>query len=107
MTFGRFISHTVAIYFNQQFILMIQSIGRASNSKQQIRLVLAIFLMITAIEVINLLTGRMLNQLGNIPRYVPGLRGIILGPFCMAVCSTIFRILFPCVFSAFYYCNMA
>jgi membrane associated rhomboid family serine protease len=36
---------------------------------------------LTAIEVLNLLSGRMLNQLGNIPRYVPGLKGIIFGPF--------------------------
>jgi membrane associated rhomboid family serine protease len=28
-----------------------------------------------------LFTGRIFNQFGNIPRYVPGLTGIILGPF--------------------------
>lgn len=79
---------------------MIQSIGRAANSKQQIRLVLAIFLMITAVEVINLLTGRLLNHLGNIPRYVPGLRGIILGPFLHGSLPHYFSNIIPlCIFS--------
>tara|TARA_R110000868_G_scaffold24425_1_gene96486 strand:+ start:1644 stop:2213 length:570 start_codon:yes stop_codon:yes gene_type:complete len=79
---------------------MTQSIGRASNSKQQIRLVLAIFLMITAIEIINLLTGRMLNHLGNIPRYVPGLRGIVLGPFLHGSLQHYFSNIIPlCIFS--------
>jgi membrane associated rhomboid family serine protease len=79
---------------------MIQSIGKASNSKQQIRLVFAIFLIITAIEVINLLTGRMLNHLGNIPRHVPGLRGIILGPFLHGGLQHYFSNIIPlCIFS--------
>jgi membrane associated rhomboid family serine protease len=79
---------------------MINSIGRASNTKQQIRFVLAIFLLISAIEVINLLTGRILNQLGTIPRYVPGLRGIVLGPFLHGSLQHYFSNIIPlCIFS--------
>jgi membrane associated rhomboid family serine protease len=36
---------------------------------------------VSIVEVINLLSGRMLNQFGTIPRYVPGLRGILFSPF--------------------------
>lgn len=79
---------------------MINSIGRASNTKQQIRFVLAIFLLFSAIEVINLLTGRILNQLGTIPRYVPGLRGIVLGPFLHGSLQHYFSNIIPlCIFS--------
>ena len=79
---------------------MTQSIGRASNSKQHIRLVLAIFLLLSSIEIINLLTGRMLNHLGNIPRYVPGLRGIVLGPFLHGSLQHYFSNIIPlCIFS--------
>jgi membrane associated rhomboid family serine protease len=51
------------------------------NTKQQIKWVVVLIAVLTVIEVLNLLSGRMLNQLGNIPRYVPGLKGILLGPF--------------------------
>jgi membrane associated rhomboid family serine protease len=79
---------------------MTHTIGRASNTKQQIRLVLAIFLLLTAIEIINLLTGRMLNHLGIIPRYVPGLRGIVLGPFLHGSLQHYFANIIPlCIFS--------
>jgi membrane associated rhomboid family serine protease len=79
---------------------MTHSIGNASTSKQQIRFVFAIFLLITAIEVINLLTGRVLNQLGTIPRYVPGLRGIILGPLLHGSLQHYFSNIVPlCIFS--------
>jgi membrane associated rhomboid family serine protease len=79
---------------------MTNVIGRVSNSKQQIRFVLAIFIVISAIEIINLLTGRMLNQLGTIPRYVPGLRGIIIGPFLHGGLAHYFSNIVPlCIFS--------
>ncbi|MGS2721926.1 rhomboid family intramembrane serine protease [Paraglaciecola aestuariivivens] len=52
----------------------------AFATKQQVQLVLSIFLLLSIIEILNLLTGRMLNQFGLIPRYVPGLKGIIFGP---------------------------
>jgi membrane associated rhomboid family serine protease len=51
------------------------------DSKQQFKLVLAIFLLLSAIEILNMLTGRTLNQFGNIPRVVSALPGILIGPF--------------------------
>ena len=48
---------------------------------KQVRLVMVIFVTLTLIEVINLLTGRFLNQFGNIPRHVMALPGILFGPF--------------------------
>ena len=70
------------------------------NNKQNIRLVLAIFLLFSVIEVINLFTGRMLSQLGTIPRYVPGLKGIILGPFVHGSVQHYLSNIIPlCIFS--------
>jgi membrane associated rhomboid family serine protease len=54
---------------------------KSLNFKQQIKWVVIVLAVVSVIEIINFLTGRMLNQLGNIPRYVPGLKGIIFGPF--------------------------
>jgi membrane associated rhomboid family serine protease len=77
-----------------------KSIGRASNTSQQIRLVFAIFALISIIEVLNLLSGRMFNQLGNIPRYVPGLKGILLGPLLHGNLQHYFSNIIPlCIFS--------
>ena len=70
------------------------------NNNQHIRLVLAVFVLFSAIEVINLFTGRMLSQLGTIPRYVPGLKGIILGPFVHGSLQHFFSNILPlCIFS--------
>jgi|TARA_B110000503_G_C7125884_1_gene404581 membrane associated rhomboid family serine protease len=70
------------------------------NNNQHIRLVLAIFILFSAIEVINLFTGRMLSQLGTIPRYVPGLKGIFLGPFVHGSLQHYFSNIIPlCIFS--------
>lgn len=70
------------------------------NTHQHIRFVLAIFVLFTVIEVINLFTGRMLSQLGTIPRYVPGLKGIILGPFVHGSLQHYFSNIVPlCIFS--------
>ena len=70
------------------------------NNNQHIRLVFAIFMLFSAIEVINLFTGRMLSQLGTIPRYVPGLKGIILGPFVHGSMQHYFSNIIPlCIFS--------
>ena len=70
------------------------------NNNQHIRLVFAIFMLFSAIEVINLFTGRMLSQLGTIPRYVPGLKGIILGPFVHGSLQHYFSNIIPlCIFS--------
>lgn len=76
------------------------SIIKPLNNNQHIRLVLAIFVLISVIEVINLFTGRMLSQLGTIPRYVPGLKGIILGPFVHGSLHHYFSNILPlCIFS--------
>lgn len=50
------------------------------TTKQQIKWVFTLVAILSVIELVNLLSGRMLNQLGNIPRYVPGLSGIVVGP---------------------------
>jgi membrane associated rhomboid family serine protease len=76
------------------------SMSKPLNNNQHIRLVLAIFLLFSVIEVINLFTGRMLSQLGTIPRYVPGLKGIILGPFVHGSLQHFFSNIVPlCIFS--------
>ena len=76
------------------------SIIKPLNNNQHIRLVLAIFALFSVIEVINLFTGRMLSQLGTIPRYVPGLKGIILGPFVHGSLQHFFSNIVPlCIFS--------
>ena len=76
------------------------SIIKPLNNQQHIRLVLGIFVLFTVIEVINLFAGRMLNQLGTIPRYVPGLKGIILGPFVHGSLQHYFSNIIPlCIFS--------
>ena len=51
------------------------------SHQQQIKWILLLLAVLAVIEVLNLISGRALNQLGNIPRYVPGLKGIFLGPF--------------------------
>jgi membrane associated rhomboid family serine protease len=78
---------------------MIPIIKPLSNN-QHIRLVLAVFVLFSAIEIINLFTGRMLSQLGTIPRYVPGLKGIILGPFVHGSLQHYFSNIIPlCIFT--------
>jgi membrane associated rhomboid family serine protease len=76
------------------------SIIKPLKNNQHIRLVFAIFVLFSVIEVINLFTGRMLSQLGTIPRYVPGLKGIILGPFVHGSLQHYFSNIIPlCIFS--------
>jgi membrane associated rhomboid family serine protease len=73
---------------------------KSLNHNQHIRFVLAIFVLLSVIELINLFTGRMLSQLGTIPRYVPGLKGIILGPFVHGSLQHYFSNIVPlCIFS--------
>ncbi len=76
------------------------SIIKPLSNNQHIRLVLAVFMLFSAIEIINLFTGRLLSQLGTIPRYVPGLRGIILGPFVHGSLQHYFSNIIPlCIFT--------
>ena len=51
------------------------------STGRQLQLALAILLVITGLEIINLMTGRVLNQWGNIPRETEALVGILAGPF--------------------------
>lgn len=70
------------------------------NTKQQLKFVLSLFVVFTVIEVVNLFTGRFFNQFGNIPRYVPGLSGIIIGPFLHGSLQHYFSNILPlCIFS--------
>ncbi len=47
----------------------------------QIKIVLFICMLLFGIELVNLFTGRYLNQFGLIPRSLPSLPGIIVSPF--------------------------
>ncbi|MDX1342534.1 MAG: rhomboid family intramembrane serine protease [Reinekea sp.] len=49
--------------------------------RAQLKLVIQIFLLVSAVELINLLTGRSLNSFGIIPRTMSGLYGIATAPF--------------------------
>lgn len=51
------------------------------DTGDQLKLVFSIFVLFCVIEIANLLTGRILNQMGNLPRHVPSLPGIFIGPF--------------------------
>ncbi|MEP0355662.1 rhomboid family intramembrane serine protease [Paraglaciecola sp.] len=73
---------------------------KLSNTSQQVKIVFWIFVILTIVEVINLFTGRMLNQLGNFPRFIPGLKGILLGPFIHGSLQHYFSNIIPiCIFS--------
>lgn len=65
------------------------------DTKQQIKWVVGVLVVISAIEIINLLTGRALNQFGNFSRHVPGLKGILFGPFLHASLHHFFSNLIP------------
>ena len=69
-------------------------------TRQQFKIVSWIFLLLTGIEILNLLSGGSLSQFGNIPRYIPGLLGIISGPFIHASLAHYLSNILPvCVFS--------
>jgi membrane associated rhomboid family serine protease len=68
--------------------------------KQHLKFVFGLFVLLTAIELINLLTGRTLNQFGNIPRTLNGLIGIGLSPFLHgSIAHYLSNILPLCLFS--------
>ena len=48
--------------------------------RQQIKLVISLSLIIAGIEILNLLSGRVLNNFGLIPRELNGLLGIVTSP---------------------------
>lgn len=49
--------------------------------QRQLRIVLILFVVLVCIEILNIVSGRTLNYLGTYPRYLEGLRGIVLSPF--------------------------
>lgn len=53
---------------------------KTMNTRQQLRFVVSLVAVLFAIEVINILTGRSLNQFGLVPRQTDALLGILFGP---------------------------
>lgn len=72
------------------------------DTAQQLRFVASVFALLCAIEGLNLLTGRALNQFGLIPREVSALPGILLSPFLHGNLWHFFSNIVPiCVFCFF------
>ncbi len=61
--------------------MLIRFARRPVSLKVQLKIVFNLFLVVAAIELINTLTGRTLNQFGIIPRTDVGLIGILSAPF--------------------------
>ncbi|GAA0857920.1 rhomboid family intramembrane serine protease [Aliiglaciecola litoralis] len=55
--------------------------AHAAQLRAQFKFVFALVVLFTAIEVVNMFTGRALNLLGNYPREVFGLKGILFSHF--------------------------
>lgn len=51
-----------------------------NSTKQQLKFVLILFVIVTLVEVVNLFTGRWLNHFGLLPRNLDALPGIALSP---------------------------
>jgi len=68
--------------------------------RSQIKVVLCIAAIVTAIEILNLFLGRTLNVFGLIPREVDGLVGIVTAPFLHGSLMHYFSNIVPlCIFS--------
>ncbi|MDN4503770.1 rhomboid family intramembrane serine protease [Alteromonadaceae bacterium BrNp21-10] len=59
-------------------------INNPMSLKQQIKIVISMMLVISIIELLNLLSGRWLNQFGLLPRNVSHLSGIVISPLLHA-----------------------
>ena len=71
-----------------------------TNMRRQLKLVLWIFVVLVAIEILSIFTGRALNYLGNYPRELVGLRGILFSPFLHGgIAHFTSNILTLCIFS--------
>lgn len=69
------------------------------STKQQFQLVFYVFLLLTVIEVTNMLTGRMLNQFGLVPRHLSTWSGVFVGPWLHGSSWHFFSNIIPlCVF---------
>ena len=55
--------------------------NRQLNFSQELRVILSAVILLAVIEVVNLMTGRVFNQYGNLPRELASLPGILIGPF--------------------------
>lgn len=70
------------------------------NFKQQIKLVLSLAAIMIVLEIINLFTGRWLNQFGLVPREVSHLSGILFSPWLHGGLGHLASNIVPfCVFS--------
>jgi membrane associated rhomboid family serine protease len=73
---------------------------KSLTTQQQCKFVFVIFVLFSAIEVINLLSGYRLNQFGNYPRELHALPGILISPFLHGSLSHFFsNIITLCLFS--------
>lgn len=75
--------------------------NRTLNFSQELRVILSTVAVLTVIEIINLITGRMLNQWGNYPREITSLPGIFIGPFLHGSLAHFFSNIIP--FAIFLY----
>jgi membrane associated rhomboid family serine protease len=71
------------------------------NFSQELSVILTAVALLTVIEIINLLTGRVFNQYGNLPREVSALPGIFIGPFLHGSLTHFFSNIIP--FAIFLY----
>ena len=70
------------------------------TTQRQLRIVLVIFFILIAIEILNILFGRTLNYLGTYPREIEGLRGIVISPFLHGSISHFLSNIIPlCIFT--------
>ncbi len=75
---------------------------RTLSLSQQLKFVVTLFLVLSAVEFINILTARSLNELGNIPRQVGALPGVMFSPFLHgSIVHFISNIIPLCIFSFF------
>lgn len=54
---------------------------KSLSFSQQLKIVASLFVFFSLVELANVLTGRALNNFGNVPRYVEALPGILFSPF--------------------------
>lgn len=69
---------------------------------QQLKFVVTLGLVLCVIEFINILTARSLNELGNIPRHIGALPGVVFSPFLHgSIVHFLSNIIPLCIFSFF------
>lgn len=73
----------------------------AVDTRSAIRIVAALALVLAGLELLNLFTGRSLNQFGLIPRETTALTGILISPFLHGSLWHFFSNIFPFVVFSF------